>query len=180
MPCIIRQPCLSASFFMDSGVPEARRNLRRKSRTRFIQDSSVSDSRSRIGARSAGMAHSPRQAQRPAKGRGGRRKGEVHLREGEVPPEPPMGGQLPKTSPLGKILIFAKAPCGKWIAFRRQCGSASSSVVNERNPALGNVNRFPTGRFETFECTWAARGEPRPSGTSPSNCGHCARHNGPR
>ena len=96
------------------------------------------------------------------------RKGEVHLREGEVPPEPPMGGQLPKTSPLGKILIFANGPCDRWIAFRRQCGSASSNAVNRRNPALGNVNRFPTGRFNTFECTLAARVEPRPPGTSPS------------
>ena len=117
------------------------------------------------------LALSPRPAQRPAKGRGGRRKGEVHLREGEVPPEPPMGGQLPKTSPLGKILFFANAPCGKWIAFRRQCGSASSNAVNGRNPAQGNVNRFPTGRFDTFECTLAARVEPRPPGTSPSKLG---------
>ena len=96
------------------------------------------------------------------------RKGEVQLREGEVPPEPPMGGQLPKTSPLGKNLIFAKAPCGRWIAFRHQCGSASSNAVNGRNPAQGNVNRFPTGRFDTFECTLAARVEPRP----PENEGH--------
>jgi hypothetical protein len=81
---------------------------------------------------------------------------------------PPMCDHLPKTSPLGKILIFANAPCGPSIVFPRRCRSASSNAVNRRNPDQSKMIRFPTGRFDRFECALAARVEPRPPKTSPS------------
>ncbi len=56
MPGIFRQPCFCASFVSDSGLPAARRNLRRKSWMSFSQLSSFSDNRSKTGARSSGIA----------------------------------------------------------------------------------------------------------------------------
>jgi hypothetical protein len=125
MPSILRQPCFSASFFMVSGVPAARLNLRRKSCASFIsQDSLVKARRSRRGE-PGDWAQSEQLCERNTRCDAWRRNSNV----GRGPVEPVSGFKIGENERKNRIL--QKRPIPKPVVNEGVQGFHQESPLNQ-------------------------------------------------